>query len=148
MAPFQITQSAIDAKIIDGAALVHCLDPKKSIVKERLVTFKDYADYVFIPSIKKMLEPVLRLDVVWDMYIENSLKAQTRQNRGAGTPMKVEKDTLKLPSNWKNVLRCDKTKDSLFKLLAVAIQEFQFSSHKQVISTYEKQSFVVTNSMY
>ena len=51
--------------------------------------------------------------------------------------MKVEKDTLKLPSNWKNVLRCDKTKDSLFKLLAVAIQEFQFSPHKQVISTYE-----------
>ena len=75
VAPFQITPPFSDAKIIDGAALVHCLDPKKSIVKERLVTFKDYADYVFIPSIKKMLEPVLRLDVVWDTYIENSLKA-------------------------------------------------------------------------
>ena len=84
-----------------------------------------------------MVEPLLRLDIVWDTYRENSLKEQTRQNRGSGTPIKVENDT-KLPANWKNFLRCNNNKDSLFKLLAVAIQEFQFSSHKQVISTYEQ----------
>lgn len=137
VAPFQDSVPDVDAKIVDGAALVHSLEPKKSNAKEPITTFKDYADYVFIPSVKRMVEPVLRLDVVWDTYKENSLKQQARQNRGSGTPMKIEKDT-KLPANWKNFLRCDKNKESLFKLLAIAIKEFQFSSHKQVISTFEQ----------
>ena len=69
---------------------MHTLDPKESNSREPINTFKDYADHVFNPTIKKMLEPVLRLDIVWDTYIPNSLKEQTRQNRGTGTPMKVE----------------------------------------------------------
>ena len=32
-------------------------------------------------------------------------------------------------------MRCDRNKDDLFKLLATAIRDFQFPSHKQVIST-------------
>ena len=82
-----------------------------------------------------MLEPVLRLDIVWDTYIANSLKEQTRQNRGSGTPMKVEQNT-RLPANWKDFLRSNRNKEALFNLLAVAIQECEFSSHKQVISTF------------
>ena len=132
---FQNTVPNVDSKIIDGAALVHTLDPKKTISKEPIKTFKDYADYVFIPTVKKMLEPVLRLDIVWDTYIANSLKEQTRQNRGSGAPMKVEQNT-RLPANWKDCLRSNRNKEALFNLLAVAIQECEFSSHKQVISTF------------
>ena len=142
LVPFQDIAPTVDAKIIDGASLVHSLDPKKSNAKEPILTFKNYADYIFIPAIQRMLQSVHSLDVVWDTYVDNSLKEQTRQNRGYGTPIKVENAT-KLPSNWKNFLRCDKNKDSLFKLLAVSIQEFQFSSHKQVISTFDQK--VVTS---
>ena len=122
--------------------LIECLEsvvPSQETVpvvdaKERIATFKDYTDFIFIPSIKRMLEPVLRLDVVWDIYLENSLKSQTRLNRGSGAPIKMEKDT-KLSRKWRNFLRCDRNKDCLFKLLATAIQELQFPSNKHVIST-------------
>ena len=102
VAPFQDTVAAIDAIMVDGAALVHSLDLKKSNAKEPITTFKKYADYVFIPSIKRMAEAEPSLDVVWDSYRENSLKEQTRQNRESVTPMKVENDT-KLPENLKNL---------------------------------------------
>ena len=37
----------VDVKIVDGAPLVHILDPKKSQVS--LKTFHDYAQLVFLP---------------------------------------------------------------------------------------------------
>lgn len=66
--PSQDNIPIVDAKIVDGAALVHCLDPKKSNSKECISTFKDYAEFVFIPHIQKILKPVVRLDVFWDRY--------------------------------------------------------------------------------
>ncbi len=50
---FQNTVPNVDSKIIDGAALVHTLDPKKTISKKPIKTFKDYADNVLIPTVKK-----------------------------------------------------------------------------------------------
>ena len=133
--PFYDIAPEVDAKVVDGAALVHSLDPKNAT--ERVKTFQDYAENIFLPKILRMLEPVLRLDLVWDRYLENSLKTQTREDRGSGTLMKVGKD-FRLPANWKNFLRSDQNKHSLFKLLAKAIQEFQFPQHKQVITSFEE----------
>ena len=42
-------------------------------------TFRYYFELVFLPYIKHMLQDVVRVDVVWDIYKENSLKTQTRQ---------------------------------------------------------------------
>ena len=39
----------VDVKIVDGAALVHILDPKKSQVAVK--TFHDYAQLVFLPNL-------------------------------------------------------------------------------------------------
>ena len=55
-----------DVRIVDGAALVHCLVPKKS--KFKVKTFQEYAQHVFLPHLAHMLQYVLRLDVVWDVY--------------------------------------------------------------------------------
>jgi len=77
------------------------------------------------------------LDVVWDVYKEDSLKAQTRQNRGAGNHLRVANNT-NIPGNWNNFLHCDSNKESLFQLLANAIQEFQPPQCKLVISTHGK----------
>ena len=50
-----------DVKIIDGAALIHNLDPKKTDAK----TFGDNASMVFLPyNISKQLHFVSRLDVI------------------------------------------------------------------------------------
>ena len=123
---------SVDVTILDGAALVHILDPSKSQVTVK--TFQDYSQLVFLPYIQHMLQGVVRVDVVWDVYKEDSLKAQTRQNRGSGNQLRVANNT-NISTNWKNSLRNDANKESLFQLLANAIQEFHPPQGKQVIST-------------
>ena len=55
---------------IDGAALVHLLPTN---------TFDEYADSVFLPYLTKQLEKCSRLDMVWDTYIADSIKASIRE---------------------------------------------------------------------
>ena len=61
-----------EVRIMDGAALANFLRP------ERCKTFGDYATKVFLPYINNSQSQALRVDVVWDQYSDNSLKAQTR----------------------------------------------------------------------
>ena len=96
-------------------ALVHSLDPK--MATERIRTFQSIAEKVFLPAIRRILEPVLWLDVIWDRYLEISLKTQAREEHGSGALMKVDKD-VGLPASWQNILRSAQNKDSAFKLLA------------------------------
>ena len=123
----------VDVNIVDGVALVHILDPKKSFVTVK--TFHDYSQLVFLPYVKHLLQDVARVDVVWDIYREESLKAQTQQSRGTGTQLRVANNTC-IPVNWKHFLRVDANKNGLFQLLANAIQEYQPPQGKLVISTY------------
>ena len=74
-----------DVKIVDGAALEHILDLKKSQVTVK--TFQDYSQLVFLIYMGRMLHYIVRIDVVWDVYREDSLKAQTRQNGVAGNQL-------------------------------------------------------------
>ncbi|CAH3182060.1 unnamed protein product [Porites lobata] len=53
-------------------------------------TFEDYFNYVFAPYIARQLETVQRVDVVWDVYHEDSLKRCTREKRGYGRRRKME----------------------------------------------------------
>ena len=62
--------------ILDGAFIVQMLKP--TCVK----TFNVYAYEIFIPYISKILQSVVRRDVVWDRYIADSLKTDTRVKRG------------------------------------------------------------------
>ena len=57
----------------------------------------------------KELQTVERLDVVFDTYKKDSLKATTRQKRGKGIRQKVEEQSL-APTNWHSFLRIDKTR--------------------------------------
>ena len=55
------------------------------------------------------LRYVRRVDIVWDEYIENSLKATTRSDRGAGVRRRVTANNL-LPRKWNDFLRSDENK--------------------------------------
>ena len=68
----------VDAIFLDGAAVVHMLHP------ETTKTFQDYADMVFRSYILSQLQNANRVDIVWDVYMEDSLKAATREKRGKG----------------------------------------------------------------
>ena len=59
----------IDAKALDGAAIVHNYGQARS-----LSTFEEYSQEMILPYITSQLETVSRVDIVRDKYITNSLK--------------------------------------------------------------------------
>ena len=116
------------AKIIDGAPLVHFLQPKASSQN-----FDDYVEDTFIPYFVKEFNSLDRIDLVWDVYKESSLKHQARNNRGEGIRKRVTGST-KLPSDWRKFLRHDQNKDELFNFLAEKISATDFGE-KQLVTT-------------
>ena len=123
-----------DAVILDGAVIVHLIRPTNC------KTFRDYALQKIVPYIESQLVHVARLDIVWDIYTEHSLKSQTRLQRGQGIRRVVTDDTC-IPHNWQEFLKDDKNKSSLFQLLAGHVS--RIPTDKLVITTHKAD--VLTN---
>ena len=75
--------------------------------------FQEYVNIVFAPYISTQLEKFHRLDLVWDVYLPDSLKGTTRQKRGKGLRKRMAPSTV-MPKNWKDFLRVDQNKTELF----------------------------------
>ena len=73
----------------------------------------------------------MRIDIIWDQYLPNSIKSSTRQNRGTGVSTKVSPDT-KMLKNWKNFLLVSKNKTELFDFLSQVVEEHNFPEGKSV----------------
>lgn len=97
-------------------------------------TFKEYADFVFKPYVLKQLEAVQRVDVVWDVYREDSLQSTARVRRGTGTRRRVASSS-KLPKNWKSFLHVSDNRTELFLFLAKELQAIDIEG-KEVYTTY------------
>ena len=108
----------VDAKIVDGSVVVNMLQPKASS------TFGDYAADVFLPYLIKLLQTSSRLDVVWDLYIEGSLKSSTREKRGSGSRI-IIKSTTPTTKSWQSFLRVDENKTELYNYLSDCISTQQ-----------------------
>ena len=91
------------AVFLDGAAVVHMLHPGTARA------FQDYADMVFSSYILSQLQNANRVDIVWDVYMEDSLKATTRERREKGVRRRVASTTV-LPFKWKDFLCLDDNK--------------------------------------
>ena len=123
----------VDAKIMDGSVVVHMLPSGTS------TTFQDYASNVFMPYIEGQLQSVRRIDIVWDVYRDDSLKSATRDARGTGTRRKVI-PSARIPGNWKSFLRVNENKTQLFHLLAKhTVEDHLQIDGKQLCSTYDEQ---------
>ena len=81
-----------DVKVFDGPAVV------QSLPLNDAKTFGEYTEN-FIRWTNHQLQGCKRIDVVWDLYKENSLKGATREKRGKGVRRKVSSQT-KLPANF------------------------------------------------
>ena len=114
----------VQVVLLDGAAIANMLRPGFA------TTFSDYATQVFLPYITSPLQHVNRLDVVWDEYIADSLKAETRTWTGKGIRRRVEPFNS-IPGNWQEFLRINNNKIELFSFLATSAD---ISTDKQVIS--------------
>ena len=65
----------MDTVILDGAVIVQMLPTKTAL------TFEEYFDAVFAPYVMKQLESVIRVDLVWDVYVSDSLKRSARERK-------------------------------------------------------------------
>eukprot|EP00745_Piridium_sociabile_P014857 TRINITY_DN21914_c0_g2_i3.p1 TRINITY_DN21914_c0_g2~~TRINITY_DN21914_c0_g2_i3.p1 ORF type:complete len:617 (-),score=120.53 TRINITY_DN21914_c0_g2_i3:145-1995(-) len=111
----------VDTFIIDGAAAIHMIRPGAA------------KTYVFLPYVQKQLQQVsYRLDIVWDVYIPDSLKNSTRESRGKGRRRRVGSETT-IPTNWSSFLRVDANKTELFNFLAYQVVTIE--SGKQIVTT-------------
>ena len=64
----------------------------------------------------------MRIDIVWDTYLPESLKESTREKRGKGQ--------TKLSGKWMDFLCDSKNKTEYFTFLTDKIAEFTFPSNK------------------
>ena len=114
--------------------MVHSLRPDSSIK-----TFHDYAKTKVIPFIEEHLATATRVDVIWDQYLPESLKATTRIRRGAGVRQRLSSNgNGKMPKNWNSYLRNDMNKTELFTYLADIIANTVFTEGKIIITTCGK----------
>ncbi|XP_037025687.1 uncharacterized protein LOC119067048 [Bradysia coprophila] len=98
------------AFVVDGAVIVHFINSTGA------KTFGEYSSKIrdyFRPFTQKYQ----RIDIVWDVYRENTIKRHAREKRGTGRIQKVA-SALKLPQKWVEFLKVDENKNRLFKLLA------------------------------
>ena len=56
-------------------------------------TYEDYAVKVFLPFVQKQLDHATQVDVIYDQYLKNSLKANTRNSRAKGIRRRVDPST-------------------------------------------------------
>ena len=111
-------------RILDDAVIVNMLRPSTA------KTFEGYASEVFLSCITAQLQHVTRLDIVWDRYSSNSLKADTHSMRGSGVRKHVEPSGT-LPGYWQFFVRIDDNKTELFTFRIANIV-----TSNQIISIY------------
>ena len=112
----------VQVNILDGAGIINMLRPGTA------KTFEGYATDVFVPYITSQLQHVDRLDIVWDLYMADSLKADTRSKRGKGVRRRVEPSSA-VPQNWQEFLRVDDNKTELFSFLASNVADIDTNKH-------------------
>lgn len=105
-------QPQADALILDGSVLVYSNQTTKG-------TFEEYS-HTFDMQIDEFAQRHSRVDVIFDQYKPNSLKAHARKKRGTGQRMKVTNNGH-VPTNWKAFLRDNENKTELFSMLAKSI---------------------------
>ena len=75
-------------------------------------TFKDCGTGVFVKYVQYTISDLARLDLVWERYLNSSLKGHTQEKRGKGTRRQVS-GSIKIPCNWQEFLRINKNRNNV-----------------------------------
>lgn len=81
---FNDSQTIVRGKMFDGAAVIHMLNPGIA------TTFYGNHVLIFKPYFSNQLKNSSRIDIIFDRYISNTLKAGTRESRGSGISIKFQ----------------------------------------------------------
>ena len=87
----------------------------------------------FLPFIKAQLQNVTRIDIIWDVYLEERLKSTAREIRDRGIWRRAAPSNT-IPGNWQEFLRLADNKTKLFDFLAHQVVE-NLSGEKDVYTT-------------
>ena len=107
------TNPKVQVITLDGSVIVNMVRPVSG-------DFLGYGKQVFLQYIESQLKYAIRVELVWDEYKPDSLKAETRRKRGNGIRRRVEPSSL-VPRNWQEFLRIDENKVELFSSLTTCI---------------------------
>ena len=105
-----------DVIILDGGAVINMLKPIG------VNTLQDYTTHVLLPFIKAKLRKVTRINIIWDVYLEDSLESIAREIRGKGIRRRVAPSNT-IPGNCQELLRLADNKTELFDFLAHRVVE-------------------------
>ena len=114
--------------ILDAAVIIHVIKP--DIAK----TFFEYSSLKFQAHIFNMFSKFERVDIIFDRYVEGSLKQEERMKRGQGGRIKV-KGSTKIPTNWNAFLQNDDNKKELYEFLAIEIAKAEIPQGKTLVAT-------------
>ena len=116
--------------ILNGADVVNMIKPRTP------VSFDWYVTQVMEYVRKQFRGDVQRVDMGFDAYWKDRLKAATLTKRGKGIRRHVE-GNKQVPSNWQEFLHIDENKSELFRLIIDRIVDEEFSG--QVIVTRDNE---------
>ena len=88
-----LMEPSCETIVIDAPVVVQSRAPGNA------KTFSEYSNNVFIPYITRLLEKYKRVDVIWDEYIDNSLKASACALHGKGCRRRILPKT-RIPGDW------------------------------------------------
>ena len=128
----------VTAIALDGAAIVHMVNPGSSR------TFGDFCE-LFCRYVHGQLKKAERVDVVFDVYIPDSLKSCIREKRGGGKEGRgrlVDRDSAFPTKKWKSFLSIDENKTRLFQLLADSLSNVELTEAQSLIATQNDQVVV------
>ena len=147
--PCETPPEDVQMKNVDGAAFVNMNSPRESS------SFKDYCEELK-KKVKKIGDNVERVDMVFDVYRENSLKSHTRESCGKGLRISIRKNTP-IPKDFQKFLRDDDNKNELFQMLADSFLDVQnlivvstkSANQKQIPELdFQKWGWQLTNNKY
>ena len=137
MAEVKYDAPEVSMKVIDGAAFVNMNPPRSSS------PYGNYCEEELFRRIRYASQHTERLDIIFDVYQENSLKSQTRENRGEGIRGSVRKDTP-ICKNFQKFMRNDSNKTELFKMISEAVINFPNTENK-IVTTIENRVVASTS---
>ena len=129
--------------LIDGQALVMALGKPSNIS-----TFGEYAK-TYAEVVYKMGTTFQRIDVTFDRYKPESIKAGTRTKRKKGKrPVRrqIESATVPLPSDWSNFMALEENKADLALLLSNYLIEHSPGDKTMVVAGGFSEATVVKSS--
>ena len=89
---------------------------------------------MFLPYLLLQLRKATEVDIVWDVYLTDSLKGTARLKHGQGTRSRVV-GMATIPGNWQSFLHVDSNKTALFSYLSQIVTQIPLPEGKQIYVT-------------